>query len=579
MRLLLGLSLLYPALSLLAATAESPAVTPDADNEIDRLAEKMKADIKSAGSQPTYTVAPRKVAEFLPDNRFLLSNRAGLNEGAYYFRGFSNHPLHSRSLDWEGIPANLPGHPFYHRYAPVAAAIPQPFEPRDHVGVAARGTGDLLLSGSARLGAPWVSGEFQPATTDQNKASLLAGAEIPVDRDNRIYARALGAQVGEGDSSQNAALTARWERSANGVDLGVGAYGLRHSFLSDRLPEDERWLYGGRAAFSLLEEGRESRLRTTFALNGDLQRAIDDRFEYRTLGLNLKQEIDWVSWIHTEAGVGLSQIAVKSATFEGDGLAIAPGLSILVSFDQLFDLRLSTGVENRSRDYRALVAGDDTSTRVIVYEARVGTDLTRKLRAEVALFGNNWDSEKIFEPLQNRVVAYPGRSSLGWEGKAKWSPSALWEVNASVVLQSTGFDDDSLGGRKVPGSPDRLISLSATSHLSDRWRLDGAIRHVSERPLTADNGLRGDGFWRGDIGVGYQTAAWSLSAGIENITATAWNEVETVAITRPEGVNAADQCPAGSRGVSDGGGFAGCEAPSVRAGFPFRVGARASLLF
>jgi len=577
--------------------------------EIDRLAEKVRAEIQSTvPKSPSQLVFRERRESFIPEEPlFLVPRVAGLYESAYFHRGYS-HLGPNRYLPSQNVPTALPGHVWGHFFNPIETTRTQfpsrESEPtRDRAGLGYLGNQDLVASLQTSrpfslLGQVVVArGPFSdPQGIHQEKVD--AAYEWAPDRKSSLRAQLFFSRVQGRDpswipsrllnsgadrfasqgtnsleASQNILVATEYKNQLSALELEVSGYGGRHDFHAffdptfftrDPMNGDQkefkegRFLLGGKAAVSLVEEGRETKMKTSFIAAADVQQLegaenasrqqaflaslTEGKAVYRKLGFRLKQDIQWVSWVRTEAGVGVEQIGLSGSytglgsrslsNFNKQSLSISPELGLTLNFDQMFDLKLTTAMENRARDYRTLQDEDPTFTRVVTYEAKLGTRLARKVRSEIAVFGWMWEEDPIYDPFTGAVTRYPKRSNVGIELKTEWEMAAGHKLKASATLQRSLFDSDFEGGREVPSVPGRLLTVEAITRLSEKWSARLGVKHVGSRALSPDGAFNGDGFVLADVGAMYDSPGWAISFGVENLLNTKWNEVEKVVTTQ-----------------------------------------------
>jgi hypothetical protein len=105
------------------------------------------------------------------------------------------------------------------------------------------------------------------------------------------------------------------------------------------------------------------------------------------------------------------------------------------------------------------------------------------------------------------------------------------------------------------------------------------LLHVGDRPATEDRFLTAQGFTRMDLSGGYRYQRYELALSLENLLNTAWREAQFATTSRVPGENGPTDCPSGTRPVSEGGAFLGCEDIHFTPGTPFAVRASASIYF
>lgn len=607
---------------ILIASGHAADVATAQEDDFEAIAAKAMAEIRKNPLQPIREISRRnRYEDFLPEAPLVVSPQvAGLFDQAIFYRGFATSSANRPTIKWNRMPVTLPGHTARHLYDGFSiAAIPNDTpESRDRV--------ELLYSGTKDINALVVAKPFDPnlnvqgrlrlaqgpydQSQDLNREHVLASWDVKVDRASDLKLNLFGSRTYgrdpnfipsraktdafafSDDSSQlwskNAALSAAYQKKFAAFEVGLSGYGGYHDFFSANKTatslEEKRTLYGASVAGSFIEEGRETTLKTTFTASADLQQGrghpsvvltrdaiLDSDFSYRTLAFRLDQQIQWISWVRTEAGVALESFQVTAPGLKKDGISVIPAIGITLNFDRTFDLRLTSSIENSLNDYRAMDADSSPFTRVMRYEGRIGTRLSRRVRSEMAVYGTSWEPEPIFDTLQAKSYRLPRRSNLGFEARVVTDASSWLKLSAAAQIQKASLNETVDNGTAIPGIPGTILNLAASTSLARRWNAHAGIKHVGERSLSPDGFFKGRPIWLADVGVGYQGPGWGFNVGAENLLNTAWNEMEMVAVTKLPGETA---CPAGTKTVTENGSFAGCQDTLVRPGLPFRLTAR-----
>ncbi len=318
----------------------------------------------------------------------------------------------------------------------------------------------------------------------------------------------------------------------------------------------------------------------------------DDRVGEDGAALFAQSDIAWRRWLRTVVGVRADLLAfdvtdrlqpLDPGTERTSGVARAlrasPKASVIATPRHGLDLFLNFGTGFHSNDARGVVRQFDPVTpiaRAIGYEVGVRAAIAGRVDLAVAAFGLDLASETVWVGDEGTTEARGPTRRLGVEGEARarllfW----LW-ADLDVTFVRARFTDS---GAAVPLAPTRLITggLSARHPRGLFGRI--GVFHIGDRPATEDGFLVAEGFTRLDLVAGYHHRRFELTLTAENLTNTAWREAQFGNVSRLAGESGPASCPAGTRPVTNGAAFAGCEDLHFTPGAPINVFASATVFF
>jgi outer membrane receptor protein involved in Fe transport len=319
---------------------------------------------------------------------------------------------------------------------------------------------------------------------------------------------------------------------------------------------------------------------------------VDARIDQTSAGAYLEQEVEWTRWLRTTAGVradtfsfsvadALEDRATLSTRSSGEKLAtrVSPKASVTLTPIAWLSLYGNYGLGFHSNDARGVLAGVTPLTRADGYEVGLSIKLLERVRARVALFRIDLDSELVWVGDEGTTEASGATRRQGFETDVHVDVLPWLFADASLVLTQAEYVDAPAAEARVALAPRRLLTGKLTAiHPSGPFgRL--SVMNLGARPATEDGSLTAEGFTRVDLSVGYRHPRFELAVSLENLLDTSWRESQFANSSRLRGEDGPEACGQGSRAVSEGGAFVGCEDMHFTPGTPFALRASASLLF
>jgi outer membrane receptor protein involved in Fe transport len=103
--------------------------------------------------------------------------------------------------------------------------------------------------------------------------------------------------------------------------------------------------------------------------------------------------------------------------------------------------------------------------------------------------------------------------------------------------------------------------------------------YIANRPATEDRFLEAEGFYRLDLSGRYETERFAIQFSVLNLTNTEYRQAQFATTSRLASETDASSCPGGTRPVTEGGTFAGCEDIDFTPGWPIHFTATGTVFF
>lgn len=310
------------------------------------------------------------------------------------------------------------------------------------------------------------------------------------------------------------------------------------------------------------------------------------------IGAFVEEEIEWLSWLRTSAAARLDRFdfavrdALEDRESEGTRTSgerartrVSPKASLVIAPRRWLELYGNLGYGFHSNDARGVVQGVTALTRALGYEIGARTRPTRWLSAQLVAFRLDLDSELVWVGDEGTTEPSGRTRREGLEAELRVAPLDWLVVELSATWTHARFRDVPAREAAVPLAPRRLIAGSLTAQHPTGLFGRLSVLHVGDRPATEDSFLTAQGFTRADLSVGYRHPRFELSLRLENLLDAAFRESQFATVSRLASETAAGACAPGTRAVSVGGSFQGCEDIHFTPGTPFSAQASASLFF
>jgi outer membrane receptor protein involved in Fe transport len=253
-------------------------------------------------------------------------------------------------------------------------------------------------------------------------------------------------------------------------------------------------------------------------------------------------------------------------------LAPAPELEVYANFGRGFHSNDARGVVQAAAPVTPL-------TPATGYEGGMRSRLLDTLDLAAAVFLLDLDSETVWVGDEGTTEASRRSRRFGAEFEARAEITSWLHADADVSLTRATFTEFPPGENAVPLAPSRTVSLGLS--VQDLYGLFGrlGVFHIGDRPATEDRFLVAEGFTRLDATIGYRHRPFEISVAAQNLTNTRWREAQFATVSRLPHETSSASCPSGTRPVTEGATFRGCEDVSFTPGSPINVQAVATLFF
>jgi outer membrane receptor protein involved in Fe transport len=418
----------------------------------------------------------------------------------------------------------------------------------------------------------------------------------------------------EGGSSHRFNAYAKWERLGSDDELAIAAYVTRYrlqlfsnfTFFSrdpvngDMIEQiDDRILAGASARYRFDAEVGPIELGTTFGLqtrsdfidNGlyhdaarrRLETVVESDIRETSLSLYAEEELRFTDWLRAVIGLrgDWFHFSVGGAGNE-NALIASPKASVVVTPFEQTDLFVNFGMGFHSNDARGVVDPNDPVTpltRALGGELGARTRLFDRLDLGASVFLLDLDSEIVFVGDEGTTEASGATRRLGLEAEARVELfSWLW-ADADFTLTRARFVGAAPGEAEIPLAPRLSVSggISAVHPLGIYGRI--GLLHLTDRPATEDGFITAEGFTKADLTLGYKNELFEVALDVENLLDADLREAQFATVSRLPHETSAASCPDGTRPISDGAEFTGCEDLHFTPGPPLSARVSFSLFF
>jgi TonB family protein len=431
-----------------------------------------------------------------------------------------------------------------------------------------------------------------------------------------------------GDSSRHQFFTSikarPSERSEINVMTYVGLYRLNivsnfTGFLNDPdngdqiTQKDRRTFAGGRASYRVVDTVGGVRFDTTFganlrtdsitnALERTRQRELvgrvrEARVNETSIGAFAKEEVTPVKWLRFIAGARSDFFSftvddaleqpnqAEGGTGGSKGASrLSPKGSVVVTpisrKNVELDLYANYGHGFHSNDARGVVRAVSPVTpltRAIGYEGGARLRLFDRWDLAAAVWRLDLDSETVWIGDEGSTEESGATKRYGGELETRLALSDWLSADLDLTATKSAFVQSTGNGSAVALAPRYTWAAGLSARHPTGFRAGVRMYGVGDRPATEDEFLTATGFTVFDLHAGYQARRWDIGLDVENLfdakyrgaqfatTSRLRNEPSTNA-PAPNGT-----CTGGSRAVTNGQNFGGCEDVNFSPGYPFTV--------
>ncbi len=457
--------------------------------------------------------------------------------------------------------------------------------------------GDLMLTLDA-YGARW------------NASGQIPNREVAAGRLDRFGT----VDATEGGSSRRMGGSVRWRRSSGHDDLSLMAYVTQShldlfsdfTFFSrdpvngDEIEQtDDRIVAGADARYRFDTKLGPIDLTSRFGLqtrtdlidNGlfhdraraRLEPVVSAHVRETSLAAYAEEELHLTEWLRAQLGLrgDYFHFAVDGSGSKHAFAASPKGSLIVTPLDDT-DVFVNFGLGFHSNDARGVLAPEDPVTpltRAIGGELGARTRLFDRLDLAATVFLIDLASEIVWVGDEGTTEANGPTRRLGVETEARLQLLRWLWADADFTFARAHFTGAAPGAREIPLAPRLTVSggLSAIHPIGIFGRI--GVQHVGDRPATEDGFLTAVGYTKADLTLGYRTHMFEISVDLENLLNADIREAQFATVSRLPSETSAASCPDGTRAVSDGGAFLGCEDLHFTPGPPLSARLTASLFF
>ncbi|MCA9533801.1 MAG: TonB-dependent receptor [Myxococcales bacterium] len=322
---------------------------------------------------------------------------------------------------------------------------------------------------------------------------------------------------------------------------------------------------------------------------------VDAAIAETSVGMFVEEDLRW-RWLRAVVGARMDYFAFgvrdrledrgalgSRTSGETQALRLSPKATLVVTPLEQLSFFANFGYGFHSNDARGVVRATDPATPLTEargYELGARLTLLERLELSAAAFLLDLDSEIVWIGDAGTTEPRGATRRVGVEANARLEALPWLTLDVDLTWTDSVFVDN-------PGNAD-AVALAPTFMLDAgvllRHRQTGVsgrvgLLYVADRPATEDGFLHAQGFYRIDASVRWETERFALGLTVQNLTNARWRQAQFATVSRLAGETDASSCPAGTRAVSEGGAFAGCEDVNFTPGWPFHLMATGAVFF
>ena len=342
----------------------------------------------------------------------------------------------------------------------------------------------------------------------------------------------------DGGKSQRYSLSGQWQRSSADQITQANAYVISSKlnlysnftyFLNNQTDGDQfeqsdrrtvtganiahTWLgkWGGRAVENTVGlQLRQDDIRV--GLFNTVERARtsttrDDKVGESSAGLYVQNRTAWTDKIRSIAGVRADsyRARISSDTAANSGHArdhlVSPKLGMVFGPWAKTEAFANWGRGFHSNDARGTTitvdpASGNATDRVPFLVRSTGQEIGARtvaipgLVASAALFRLDFDSELLFVGDAGTTEASRPSRRDGFEIDIRYTPLPWLHLDLDYAQTRARFTNSDDAGNRIPGAPERVVSMAATIDTLNNWYGTLQFRYFGQRPLIEDNSVR-----------------------------------------------------------------------------------------
>lgn len=374
--------------------------------------------------------------------------------------------------------------------------------------------------------------------------------------------------------------------------------------------KDRRTFAGGKASYRMTEKVGGVRFDTTFggnvrvdAIDNALERTRARAFSSTTrkatihesgAGVFAKEEIAPLSWLRVMGGAradfysfsvddALEQPSqAEGATGGTRGASqLSPKGSVVVSplagRDATLDLYANYGHGFHSNDARGVVRALDPVTpltRAVGYEGGARARFFDRWDLTTAVWRLDLANETVWIGDEGTTETSGATRRFGIELGSRLALTDWLSADVDVTASRARYVDSD---EAVTLAPRATWAAGLSARHPSGLRAGLRMYGIGDRPATGDRALTAEGFNLVDLHAGYTARRWDVAVDVENLFDTRYRSAQFATTSRlpSEPSTSAPAltgaCGGGSRVVSNGGSFGGCEDVNFTPGYPLTL--------
>ena len=233
----------------------------------------------------------------------------------------------------------------------------------------------------------------------------------------------------------------------------------------------------------------------------------DDKVGESSAGLYVQNRTAWTDTIRSIAGVRADsyRARISSDTAANSGRArdhlFSPKLGMVFGPWAKTEAFANWGRGFHSNDARGTTvtvdpASGNATDRVPFLVRSTGQEIGARtvaipgLVASAALFRLDFDSELLFVGDAGTTEASRPSRRDGFEIDIRYTPLPWLHFDLDYAQTRARFTNADAAGNRIPGAPERVVSMAATIDTLNNWYGTVQFRYFGQRPLIEDNSVR-----------------------------------------------------------------------------------------
>jgi TonB family protein len=216
----------------------------------------------------------------------------------------------------------------------------------------------------------------------------------------------------------------------------------------------------------------------------------------------------------------------------------SPKLAVVITPARFWDIYLDGGGGFHSNDARGVIATHGQGALARAWGGEVGSrvNLWNRVDLAAALWYLRLGSEVTFDPDVDTVGSNPPSERYGVDFSARWAiyEKVLW-ADADVTLAHATYAVNPDDGNLIALAPRETATAGVTAMTPFGLRGRIGLRQIGPRPATTDGTLTVPGYAVFDVTAAYRWRFLEVSASVENVFDTHWEEAAFAYVSRLPG--------------------------------------------